>query len=73
MLAGMKVVEDDCGKEDWWYDVQYKQRKDRVRLHPSKEYFDRFLLGRRVPDSDKKLRNTLAGSAPHFRVHRSHT
>ena len=61
MLAGMKVVEDDCGKEDWWYDVQYKQRKDRVRLHPSKEYFDRFLLGRRVPDSDKKLRNTLVG------------
>lgn len=61
MLAGMKVVEDDCGKEDWWYDVKYKQRKERVRLHPSREYFDRFLLGRRVSASDKILRDMLAG------------
>lgn len=61
MLAGTKIVEDDCGKEDWWYDVKYKQRKDRVRLYPSREYFDRFFLGRKIAASDKALCSMLDG------------
>lgn len=62
MLAGMKIVEDNCGKDDWYVDIKYKQRKDEVILRPSKEYFESRLLGHQISSGDSVMLNALAGT-----------
>lgn len=53
--AGIKIIEADCGKTDWWYDIEYDSTKPLNHLSmlkPNKEYFDRTLLGKSVKDKE---------------------
>lgn len=47
MTDGTTITESDCGKTDWWYDVQWGDlRRDLIRFYPSKKWFDKNLLGK---------------------------
>lgn len=51
--SGIKIIENDCGKTDWWYDVEYDSTKQITalsKLKPNKDYFDKYLLGKQVKD-----------------------
>lgn len=48
MQQGIHIVENDCGKENWWVDIKYGARKDKVLLEPSFNYFKENLLGKKV-------------------------
>lgn len=53
MASGMQVVESDCGKSDWWYDVKYGQiNEGRTRFIPTMEWFNDNLVGIPVAMSD---------------------
>lgn len=55
MTSGVQIVENDCGKTDWWYDVKYSQLDDsRTTLVPSRIWFENNLLGKRVDQNDKQ-------------------
>lgn len=54
MLDGIDVVEDDCGKKNWWYDVQWGDFKNVVRLRPSDAFIERHLGGKRLDFSDRE-------------------
>lgn len=60
MTSGIQVVEDDCGKSDWWYDVQYGDLDDsRTRFIPSKDWFVKNLVGKIVDPRDTAALNEL--------------
>ena len=66
MTNGTMILEDDCGKTNWWYDVQWGEFKDKVLFKPNKEYFDTNLLGKKVSEKDAlygKLKDTLDNGA----------
>lgn len=52
MAGGLKIDRNDCGKSDWWFDVKYGERKDTVLLKPSRDYFDKKLLGLNLSQND---------------------
>lgn len=55
MVSGLKVVENDCGKQDWWYDVKYADIDDsKSRFMPTRDWFNEHLLGKTVNSSDKE-------------------
>lgn len=64
MLSGIKIVEDDCGKDDWWYDVQYGGFKNTMRLYPNERYFKQKLLGKRINLKDKETNKLLGKLCP---------
>lgn len=54
MESGVRIVEPDCGKTDWWFDVEYDNMDERrTRFAPTKAWFQQNLLGRVVSNSDK--------------------
>lgn len=51
--SGLEILELDCGKKDWWYDVVWADRRDELsRFSPSKGWFDSHLLRRAVDTKD---------------------
>lgn len=55
MTSGVQIVENDCGKTNWWYDVKYSQLDDsRTTLVPSRIWFENNLLGKIVDPNDKQ-------------------
>ena len=52
MISGFKIVEEDCGKKTWWYDVQYGKAEDNVTFMPSKMMFNDYFVGRTVSYRD---------------------
>lgn len=66
MTCGLKIVEKDCGKKDWWFDILWGNRKENLdRLYPSEDFFNRNLLGKSVWPTDldtmKLFGDTLNG------------
>ena len=59
MLSGIKIVEDDCGKDDWWYDVKYGAFKNTMKFYPNEKYFNQRLLGKRLNLKDKETSRLL--------------
>lgn len=64
MLSGIKIVEDDCGKDDWWYDVKYGAFKNSMKFYPNQKYFDQKLLGKRLNLKDKATSKLLGALCP---------
>lgn len=55
MTSGVQIVENDCGKTNWWYDVKYSQLDDsRTTLVPSRIWFENNLLGKMIDPNDKQ-------------------
>lgn len=52
MMDGIKIVEDNCGKENWFYDVEYTDFV-KILLYPSESYFKRHLLGKALGGNDE--------------------
>ena len=51
--AGLEIVEYDCGKKDWWYDIEWANHRPELdRFIPSKEWFDKHLLGKLTVDKE---------------------
>ena len=49
MDNGFKIVAEDCGKTDWWFDVEWGDRIDTLdRFTPTRVWFEENLLGRRL-------------------------
>ena len=58
MAAGLKIVEWDCGKTDWWFDIMWDQLiPEYTFLKPSLKFFKNNLLGRKVWSSSKETIN----------------
>ena len=63
--AGLEIVEYDCGKKDWWYDIEWANHRTELdRFIPSKEWFDKHLLGKLTVDKEtyEVFEGTLAKS-----------
>lgn len=57
MTSGFKIVENDCGKTNWWYDVKYGDIDDsRSQFMPSLDWFNANLLGKTVVPGDKQTK-----------------
>lgn len=57
-LAGIEISELDCGKKDWWYDIEWGDRlNDLTVFKPSQSWFSNNLLGVSVDMGDQ---NTVA-------------
>lgn len=53
MTSGVQVVESDCGKTDWWYDVVYDDLDDsKSKFMPSHAWFDANLCGKAIAAND---------------------
>lgn len=49
MASGIQVVESDCGKEDWGFDIEWGEHKESLdKFNPSQEWFNQNLLGKRI-------------------------
>lgn len=56
MTDGLRITESDCGKTDWWYDIIWDDPiKELARFSPSKEWFDKKLLGKNLVESDIEI------------------
>lgn len=52
--SGLEIVELDCGKTNWWYDVEWDNRiEDLTIFKPSMAWFSNNLLGRAINLNDK--------------------
>lgn len=62
MDNGFKIVEEDCGKTDWWFDVQWGSRKPEQDVFiPTDEWFNNNLLGKKADLSNKEVATALEG------------
>lgn len=61
MLDGIEIVEDDCGKEDWWYDVPWGDFKNEIRLKPSKYFIEKNFSGKTLDFTDKETAELMGG------------
>lgn len=59
MLDGLNIVEDNCHKENWWYDISYGDFKNEVRLRPSNEYIEKNFVGYKFDYTDKETKNFM--------------
>lgn len=59
MLNGIKIIEDDCGKENWWYDVQWGDFKNEVKLRPSNAFVEKKLNGKHFDFDDGETKKLL--------------
>lgn len=51
--AGLEITEYDCGKKDWWYDIEWSDHLEELdRFIPTKEWFDEHLLGKVTADEE---------------------
>ena len=58
MAAGLKIVEWDCGKENWWFDIMWDQIiPEATFLKPSLKFFKNNMLGRKVWSGSKDTIN----------------
>ena len=51
MQNGIEIVEDDCGKANWWYETKWEGFKA-IKLIPSLDYFNQNLLGKQIDKND---------------------
>lgn len=54
-VAGINIIEYDCGKEDWWFDVKYNSKKPLNNLNkfkPNRDFFESSLLGCEIDYTD---------------------
>lgn len=62
MEDAVRISADDCGKQNWFYDVKYDKFKE-VCWKPSRGWFVNNLLGKRINTNDKvtlaEFRSTL--------------
>ena len=64
MASGVQVVESDCGKDDWWYDVKYADIDEgRMLFIPNKPWFDENLVGKAISADDEKSLKLFGKSA----------
>lgn len=55
MTAGLKIIEWDCGKENWWFDVMWDELiPEYSKLKPSYTFFKNNLLGKKVWSASKE-------------------
>lgn len=47
----VKVLEEDCGKKDWWLEIIYGEFKS-IKWYPSVGWFNKFILGKSVDSED---------------------
>ena len=53
MTSGVEIVENDCGKTDWWYEVKWKDlRDDETRFSPTKKWFKDNFVGKVIAEDD---------------------
>ena len=56
-VAGLNIIEYDCGKTDWWFDVRYDSKKPLKQLDlfkPNYEFFKEELLGKELDLTDSE-------------------
>lgn len=57
MTSGVEIVEDDCGKTDWGFDILWGERlAEKDRFLPSFEWFNQNLLGKIIAFDDSEAR-----------------
>lgn len=58
MASGIQVVESDCGKDDWSFDIQWSDHKDNYDMFlPSIDWFNKNLVGKKIDPSDELARS----------------
>lgn len=51
--AGLEITEYDCGKKDWWYDIEWADHRPELdAFSPTQEWFEKNLLGKVTADKD---------------------
>lgn len=51
--AGLEIVEYDCGKKNWWYDIEWANHRPELdKFIPTEEWFKKNLLGNLTVDSE---------------------
>lgn len=51
--AGLEIVEYDCGKKDWWYDIEWANHRPELdKFIPTREWFNKHLLGKVTVDKE---------------------
>ncbi|MEY8334655.1 hypothetical protein AALB53_16345 [Lachnospiraceae bacterium 47-T17] len=55
MTSGVKIVEHDCKKDNWWFDILWADRIPEFdKLIPSQDWFINNLLGKVIDSSDEQ-------------------
>lgn len=62
MLNGVKIVENDCGKTNWWYDVPWGDFENKVDFAPNKAYFEENYVGKEIAATDTESLNLFEGT-----------
>ena len=53
-LSGTQIVEEDCGREDWSYELDWGERDaDKDLFIPSEDWYNTYLRGRRDKDGNE--------------------
>lgn len=63
----VKVLEDDCGKENWWLEIIYGELKS-IRWYPSREWFIKEILNKRINPEDLHTMNIFGDSIVDNRI-----
>lgn len=51
--AGFEITEYDCGKKDWWYEIEWADHIEELdKFIPTKEWFEENLLGKVTADGE---------------------
>lgn len=67
--SGLEISELDCGKSDWWYDIQWGDRIDSLsRFIPTKKWFYNNLLGEIVDQNDIDTMQLFSGTLDNGRL-----
>ena len=64
LASGLQVVERDCGKDDWNFEIEWDEHKGSLdRFEPNREWFNTHLLGKELAAdaSDKERHLTTNG------------
>lgn len=69
MASGLKIVEWDCGKENWWFDVMWDTMiPEYSKLTPNYEFFKRNLLGKKILSTSKDTLNLFGDSLDNMTI-----
>ena len=67
MTSGLKIVEWDCGKTDWWFDIMWdKIIPEYSVLKPTEEFFNKNLLGKKVWETNKETIDLFGDTLNNF-------
>lgn len=69
MTSGLKIVEWDCGKTDWWFDVMWdKIIPEYSVLKPTEEFFNKNLLGKKVWETSKETVDLFGNTLDNYMI-----